>query len=137
MQAPIRQFNCLGIATSLFGGIALIMGLYHGARDVIDGRFDIAGLLTFQSLLMALIWPMMAFGWTLSMVQRGAAGLDRIAMVLSESPEPESDSPKSAGVIKGDLQVRGLNFAYNGQRVLESVGVRSALAPRVGTEADA
>jgi len=117
---------------SLFGGIAVILGLYHGARDVIDGRFDIAGLLTFQSLLMALIWPMMAFGWTLSMVQRGAAGLDRIAMVLSETPEPASDSRKSAGVIRGDLQVRGLSFAYNGQPVLESVDFELAAGKTLG-----
>ncbi len=134
LAANVRLARMRGLMIgwiSLFGGIAVILGLYHGALDVIDGRFDISGLLTFQSLLMALIWPMMAFGWTLSLVQRGAAGLDRLAVVFSESPEASADG-KPARVTKGDLQVRGLNFAYNGQPVLESVSFDLAAGKTLG-----
>ena len=37
----------------------------------------LGGMLLFSTYLTMLVWPMMAIGWVLTMVQRGAAGIDR------------------------------------------------------------
>jgi ATP-binding cassette subfamily B protein len=104
--------------------------LYMGGKQVIAGEFDIGGMIMFTSVQMMLIWPMMAFGWVLSMVQRGAAGIDRIGEVF-EQPAEATAEPTGA-TLKGDIEFEGLSFAYNGTPVLHDVSVRVPAGTTLG-----
>ncbi|MHC4957455.1 MAG: ABC transporter ATP-binding protein [Planctomycetota bacterium] len=98
----------------LMGAAGMVAIIYVGGRQVIEGTFDIGGLIMFTSLQVMLIWPMMAFGWVLSMVQRGAAGMDRIVEVFAVAEE--ADTAGTDAELKGAIEFRGLDFAYNPER---------------------
>jgi len=116
--ARIRGFTVAWIG--LMGALGLALLLYVGGRMTLAGRFDISGVLLFNMLQAMLIWPMMSFGWVLAMVQRGAAGLDRIGEVFQQAPETSARDGASA--LRGEIDARDLSFAYEeGRPVLEGV----------------
>jgi len=114
----VRGATLFWIMLMSAAGVAVV--LIAGGRQVMHDRFDIAGLLLFYSLQMQLTWPMMSFGWVLSLVQRGAAGLDRIGEVMAEEPE-RSAQKEPGGSVRGAIHVEQLDFAYNGAPVLEGI----------------
>jgi len=81
--------------------------------------------------MVQLTWPVIALGWVINIFQRGTASMGRINEILVEKPEIE-DSPeaKRAGdgpgsaQITGEIEFRGLNFAYNGVPVLHDINLR-------------
>jgi ABC-type multidrug transport system fused ATPase/permease subunit len=104
------------------GAVALAVILFVGGAQVMRGEFTIAGLLLFNSYQWMLVWPMIAFGWVLALVQRGAAGIDRVAEVMNLAREPDTGSASANG--DASLSVRNLGFSYpTGPRVLEDVSI--------------
>ncbi|MCK6461892.1 MAG: hypothetical protein L6Q95_18585, partial [Planctomycetes bacterium] len=85
--ARVRGITTLAITVMGAGGAIVI--LFVGGRMVIDGSFDISSLLMFNLLQQMLIWPMMAIGYIISLVQRGAAGLDRLQEVMGAGEEED------------------------------------------------
>ncbi len=126
--AGVRGFTIAWL--TLMGALGMLLILYVGGKQVIAGEFDIGGMIMFTSVQMMLIWPMMAFGWVLSMVQRGAAGIDRIAEVFEQPTE--SSAPPTGAVLQGDIEFAGLSFAYDGTPVLEDISVRVPAGTTLG-----
>ncbi len=105
--------------TILFlSGISSALLLAVGGQHVVDGRLTVGEFTAFASFLGQLSWPMVAAGWTLSLVQRATASMDRILTLLDSLPEPQQ--PLVEGPFAGALEVRGLTFSYPG-------GVKPAL----------
>ena len=106
--------------TILFlSGISSALLLAVGGQHVVDGQLTVGEFAAFASFLGQLSWPMVAAGWTLSLVQRATASMDRILTLLDEVPEPQQ--AKSDLVFSGELELRGLTFTYPG-------GVKPALS---------
>lgn len=106
--------------TILFlSGISSALLLAVGGQHVVDGQLSVGEFAAFASFLGQLSWPMVAAGWTLSLVQRATASMDRILTLLDEVPEPQQ--AKSDLVFRGELELRGLTFTYPG-------GVKPALS---------
>src|SRR5690606_36984566 len=66
-------------------------------------------------------WPILALGFSLSVLQRGRAGFARVKEILDAEPEVVSGKRPAPPAIEGALSVRGLCFAYGDHRVLEDV----------------
>ncbi len=58
-------------------GVAVVVLLWAGASHVVAGRITVGRLVEFSLIQLMLFWPMMAFGWTVSLLQRGAASMER------------------------------------------------------------
>ena len=105
-------------------GLGFVAVLWYGgglvARDVITvGQF-----VTFTFFLSRLVWPMIAIGWVINLVQRGSASLGRILEVLDTVPEIRDQPPLVGGDhIRGAIALRNLSFAWeeNGQPVLSQI----------------
>jgi ATP-binding cassette subfamily B protein len=65
-----------------------------------------------MSYLGMLAWPMMALGWSINVIQRGTASMERLNRIFEEVPEI-SDSPEAilSGSLKGRIEMRGLTFS--------------------------
>jgi len=127
--ARIRGFTFASIR--LLGALGVALLVYVGGRMVLAGRLDIADVLLFNMLQAMLIWPMMAFGWVLAMVQRGAAGLDRLAEVFQQAPE--TSARDGAVTLTGTIEARNLGFAYDeGRPVLEDITLRVPAGTTLG-----
>ena len=71
---------------SFFLGLAAMIVLWLGSREVIQGRITIGQFVAFNLYLTMLSWPMIAFGWVTNMIQRGMASWKRMLQVLETEP---------------------------------------------------
>jgi ATP-binding cassette, subfamily B, multidrug efflux pump len=80
----------------LLGGLGGVIVLYAGGRLVISGAISAGAFVAFSVYLAMLVWPMIALGWAINLLQRGAASVQRINELLHEGPAITSpDAPVS------------------------------------------
>jgi ATP-binding cassette subfamily B protein len=72
---------------SFLGGAGAVITLVIGGRSVIAGRISIGGFVAFGIYLGMLVWPMIALGWAISLLQRGDASADRIDALFGVTPD--------------------------------------------------
>ncbi len=114
----------------LLVNLSMVIVLYFGGRDTILARISPGDFVAFTNYLMLLTWPMMAMGWVISLIQRGAASLGRINELLHSRPSLKSGKrhPSDRETREG-IEARGVSFAYPGGRdILTDCSLR--VAPR-------
>ncbi|HEX6199147.1 MAG TPA: ABC transporter ATP-binding protein, partial [Thermoanaerobaculia bacterium] len=108
----------------LLVGLGFVAVLWYGGLLVVEGTITVGDFVAFNLFLTRLIWPMIAIGFVINLVQRGAASLGRIRQILETEPDVvEPEDPVWPGGIEGDVAVRGLTFAHEagGPTVLRDV----------------
>jgi ATP-binding cassette subfamily B protein len=107
---------------------AILLGA--GGSMVIKGIISLGEFVAFSSYLMMLIWPMMAIGWVVNLLQRGAASMDRLQRIFHTEPDirdgDREERPQPA------IEVKDLSFSYPGTdlQVLSDI---SFVLPEGGT----
>jgi len=100
----------------MFGlvGCSIIIAIYFGGVKVIEGSMTIGTLSAFMSYLLMLIWPMIAFGWVLNLLQQGAASMKRLAAIIDTVPEirDTNTTDQSIKTIEGDIEFRDMTFTH-------------------------
>ena len=71
---------------TLLGGLSALTVLYAGGRLVMTGTVTVGQFVAFGIYLGMLVWPMIALGWAVNLVQRGAASMGRINQLFRENP---------------------------------------------------
>ena len=97
-------------------GFSLIISLYFGGVRVIEGRLSIGSLTAFFVYLGMLIWPMIAFGWVVNILQQGAASMARLARILDTVPEIQDteETDRTVTSIQGTIEFRNVSFTHKG-----------------------
>jgi len=108
-------------------GLTFVIVLWMGGRQVMRGAITLGSFVMFTSYMGMLIWPMIALGWVVNLMQRGKASLERINQLLSEPPEID-DSQAAEGAprpIRGQIEFRGVQVQYasNGARGAALAGI--------------
>lgn len=111
----------------LMGALGIAITLYVGGQAIVEGRMSIGDLVEFNTRLMQLTWPTIAFGFIISVYQRGKASIDRINAVLSEAPDIV-DGPHR-GTFAGEVRAKGLTLRYPGTTKDALSDVSFTLAP--------
>ena len=109
---------------TLLGGLSALIVLYAGGRLVMAGTVTIGEFVAFGVYLAMLVWPMIALGWAVNLVQRGAASMGRINQLFREQPAiTEPDAPAELPAARGGrtVEFRNVWFAYPGARERGSV----------------
>jgi ATP-binding cassette subfamily B protein len=103
------------------GSIGKLIVLWRGGTMVLEGSLSVGELVAFYAYLGQLVWPTLALGYLLSVLQRGRAAWTRLQDVLQA--EPDVTEAPDAGVPdgKGALAVRGLTYGHGGRAVLDGV----------------
>lgn len=98
----------------LLVGSSLIITLYMGGSEVIDGTMTIGTLTAFFAYLTMLIWPMIAFGWVMNLLQQGAASMARLCRIWDTVPEIRDTEKTDTAVreIAGDIEFRNVSFHH-------------------------
>jgi ATP-binding cassette subfamily B multidrug efflux pump len=119
----VRLMGMLWPTLEFMLGLAMVLVLWIGGREVLAGRMEIGGFAAFNIYMMQLTFPIIALGWVVNIFQRGTASLVRLNEVMEETSEIE-DSPGAQELpVQGDIEFRGLNFAYAGKPVLHDVNL--------------
>src|SRR5215469_16643668 len=111
----VRLMGMLWPTLETLLGVAIVIVLYVGGREVIQHRINVGDFAAFNTNMVQLTWPIIALGWVINIFQRGTASLRRIDSILNEKPEV-SDATVPAGgpptKICGDIEFRNLTFSY-------------------------
>ncbi len=128
-RALIRLQGIFYPSIGLFMGIAELIVLWLGARDVMAGRMTIGELVAFNAYLAMLAWPMIAFGWVTNLLQRGRASWQRILTVLETEPSIDDRGVTTPDLrpedLRGEIEIRDLSFSYSagGALVLDQISL--------------
>ena len=123
MNAEYRDHNVrLARASGLFhplleliSGVAMLMVLWFGGREVMAGSITVGDLVAFFFYLGLLIWPMIALGWVVNLFQRGAASMGRLNAILeTRSAIPVPAEPVPIAGVRGEVEFRNVSFRYPG-----------------------
>lgn len=109
---------------TLLGGLSALTVLYAGGRLVMAGTVTVGEFVAFGVYLAMLVWPMIALGWAVNLVQRGAASMGRINQLFRERPAiTEPEAPAALPPARGGraVEFRDVWFAYPGARERGSV----------------
>lgn len=98
----------------LLVGSSLIITLYVGGMRVIEGQMTIGTLAAFFTYLTMLIWPMIAFGWVMNLLQQGAASMGRLCKIWDTVPEirDTDETDRSITRIQGEIEFRNVSFTH-------------------------
>ena len=112
-----------------FSNISLALVLYLGGRQTIGFIITPGDFVAFISYIGLLTWPMMAMGWVINLIQRGAASLDRIDVILQTTPEIRSPGdPSPLKTIQGAVAFDHVEFAYGPDQPAVLSGLSLSLA---------
>ncbi len=98
----------------LLVGFSLVITLYFGGLRVISGEISIGTLTAFFGYLVMLIWPMIAFGWVVNILQQGAASMNRLTKILDTEPEIRDTPATETSIpsIDGSIEFRDVIFRH-------------------------
>jgi ATP-binding cassette subfamily B protein len=101
-----------GFFTSLlqaFIGFTFVLVMWSGGRQLLAHRITIGSFVMFNTYMGMLIWPMIAFGWVVNLMQRGTASLNRINEILHQKP---TIAKPAVGVVeRADESASDIRFA--------------------------
>ncbi|MEK9199497.1 ABC transporter ATP-binding protein [Ureibacillus sp. 179-F W5.1 NHS] len=101
----VAKINALfGPITKIGTGISYVVALGYGAVLVSNGDMTVGQLVTFNVYLGLAVWPMMAIGELINVMQQGNASLDRVQETLDYEQDVKNinnpitvESPSSIG----------------------------------------
>ena len=91
---------------------AMVVVLLVGGAHVISGEMTLAVFFEFTMYVYQLAFPTFMLGWTVAMVQRGAAAMQRIDEVLSIDPSIRDREVDAVDRLRGEIELRNLTFRY-------------------------
>jgi ATP-binding cassette, subfamily B, multidrug efflux pump len=103
-------------------GITFLVVLWAGGYQVLQGRISLGGFVMFNTYMGTLVWPMIALGWVVNLMQRGSASMARINQIMRERPTIAApESPVPVPHVAGEIEFRGVTLAYPSGRALDGV----------------
>src|SRR5438552_1884112 len=105
-------------------GVAVVIVLWFGGRQVIQGAISVGDFVAFNMYLALLTWPMIALGWVVNLFERGRASMERLNYIF-DAPADVRDEPgvRSDFQVEGSIEFRNLSFSYNGAPTLQNISL--------------
>lgn len=96
----------------LLVGITYLIGLGYGAYMVFQSQITLGELTAFNVYLGMLIWPMLAIGQLINIMQRGNASLDRVSETLAYPADVEDTPSPTLVDLPQTIVFNHLTFRY-------------------------
>jgi ATP-binding cassette, subfamily B, multidrug efflux pump len=101
----------------VFTNLGLCAVVWFGGRLVVLDRISTGDFVAFAAYLNLLAWPLMAMGWVINLMQRGATSMKRIHRILEE-PSDVVSPPRPIALpvpARGAIRIKRLSVRYPGQ----------------------
>ncbi len=107
-----------------FIGLGFVIIVAVGVPMAVQGEITAGDFTAFILYLQRMIWYLIALGYVVNLYQRGTASLKRFNQILETVPTIKDDAEaKEQPKIKGKIEFKNLNFAYNGKPVLQDINL--------------
>ncbi|HQX56552.1 MAG TPA: ABC transporter ATP-binding protein [Pyrinomonadaceae bacterium] len=123
-----------------FIGLGFVIIVAVGVPMAVSGEITAGDFTALMLYLQRMIWYLIALGYVVNLYQRGTASLKRFNEILeAETAIEDQDGVTERPKIRGTIEFRDLNFAYNGKPVLQNIdlqiesGKTIALVGRTGS----
>lgn len=111
----VRVWGLFFPLIQFISALCFLVVIAYGGRLVVDARISLGDFVAFTNYLGLLIWPMMAIGWVINMIQRGMASLERLNVIFGERPDiVDGDDTLDIKTLSGEVTIRDLTFTYPG-----------------------
>jgi len=108
-----------------FIGLGFVIIVAVGVPMAVRGEITAGDFTAFILYLQRMIWYLIALGYVVNLYQRGTASLKRFYTILEAEPAiRDSAEAHVQPSIKGSIEFRDLNFAYNGKPVLRNIDLK-------------
>jgi len=108
-----------------FIGLGFVIIVAVGVPMAVNGEISAGDFTAFMLYLQRMIWYLIALGYVINLYQRGTASLKRFNAILEAEPAiKDAVDAHQQPPIKGDIEFRDLNFAYNGKPVLQNIDLK-------------
>jgi len=99
----------------LITGLSIIIVIWLGGIKVIDGTMNLGEITAFIVYLGILIWPMIAFGWVINIIQQAEARMKRTNKNYSEQRELDDSDETGSNMtnLNGEVEFRDVSFRYS------------------------
>jgi ATP-binding cassette subfamily B multidrug efflux pump len=106
-------------------GIGFLGVLWAGGARVLNGSISLGNFVMFNSYMGMLVWPMIALGWVVNLMERGSASLARIDEMMQQRPTiDEPPSPRSLPRARGEIEFRDVHVRFGTTNSLQGVSLR-------------
>jgi ATP-binding cassette subfamily B multidrug efflux pump len=106
-------------------GIAFLIVLWAGGSRLLAHKLSLGNFVMFNVYMGMLVWPMIALGWVVNLMQRGNASLARIYEMIEERPAIAAPpNPKALDHVLGEIELRNVTMRYGGETVLDGVSMQ-------------
>jgi ATP-binding cassette, subfamily B, multidrug efflux pump len=107
-------------------GLTFLLVLWFGGRQLMQGRISLGEFVMFNTYMGMLIWPMIAFGWVVNLMQRGTASLNRINEMLGERPAiaPPAEGSLAPYGHSAELQLKDVTVSFGGRKALAGIDLK-------------
>jgi len=116
-----RKMNLVRVQAMIFpllyfiAGISGLVVILFGGGKVIKGEMNLGDIAAFIAYLSMLIWPVIAFGWVMNIIQQGEASMKRLNNIFNEPFEIEDTSVTDNSIKKlnGEIEFKNVTFKYS------------------------
>jgi ATP-binding cassette subfamily B multidrug efflux pump len=109
-------------------GISIIVVIWIGGTKVINGQMNLGEIAAFVMYLGILIWPVIAFGWVMNIIQQAEASMKRLNKIFNEPYEIDDSSITDISIkdLKGQIEFNNVSFKYSESLpdVLENINLK-------------
>jgi len=118
-------------------GLSFLTVLLAGGYQLLEHRITLGSFVMFNTYMGMLVWPMIALGWVVNLMQRGTASWGRIMELMREKPgirRAEVEGVKEFEEIKevsGALRFDGVEMRYPAGSALKNIDLEIAAGETV------
>jgi ATP-binding cassette, subfamily B, multidrug efflux pump len=108
-------------------GFGFLMVLLAGGYQLLARRISLGSFVMFNTYMGVLIWPMIALGWVVNLMQRGTASWIRIMELMAEKPSIQRREYKGFKrdeeyqEVRGELRFDGVEMKFPAGTALKDV----------------
>lgn len=118
-------------------GAGTLVVLFMGGRLVISESITLGDFVAFSGYLAMLVWPTAVMGWILTLAQRGAASMSRLAGILdAESAVFDQPGAQPIDSLQTGIEGRGLRFSYGDTEIIKGISFTVQAGETVGITGD-
>ena len=99
--------------------LGFLIVLFAGGYQLLEHRLSLGSFVMFNTYMGMLVWPMIALGWVVNLMQRGTASWGRIMELLHQKPGitgpvvgPEQNGWPRLGEVAGGLRFEDVEVKY-------------------------